>query len=81
MTKATWEEKGYFTQSSVEQFIIKKQREQKLKQGANLEAGADGEAMEGCCLLVCSAYFLIEPRTTSPRMAPPTMGWAFPRDH
>jgi hypothetical protein len=25
------------------------------------------------CLLAC---FLIEPRTTSPGMAPPTMGWA-----
>jgi hypothetical protein len=35
--------------------------------------------MEGCYLLacfplVCSACFLIEPRTTSPRMALPTMG-------
>ena len=24
------------------------------KQGRNLEVGADAEAMEGCCLLVCS---------------------------
>ena len=26
---------------------------QELKQGRNLEAGADAEAMEGCCLLAC----------------------------
>ena len=26
--------------------------------------------------MACSAYFLIEPRTTCPRMAPPTMSWA-----
>ena len=35
------------------------------------------EAMEGCCftgllLMACSACFLIEPRTTSPGMAPLT---------
>ena len=51
---------------------------QELKQGRNLEAGADPEAMEGCCLLACSACFLIEPRTTRPGMAPPTMGRALP---
>ena len=28
--------------------------------------------------LVCSAYFLIEPRTTNPGMTPPTMGCALP---
>jgi hypothetical protein len=41
---------------------------------AGQEAGADAEAMEGCYLLACSACFLIEPKTTSPGMAPPTMG-------
>jgi hypothetical protein len=45
----------------------------------SLEAGADAEVMEGCCLLdsfplACSACFLIELRTTSPEMVPPTMG-------
>jgi hypothetical protein len=29
---------------------------QELKQGWNLEAGADAEAMEGCCLLVCFSW-------------------------
>jgi hypothetical protein len=28
--------------------------------------------------MACSACFLIEPRTTGPRMVPPTMGWALP---
>jgi hypothetical protein len=52
----------------------------------NLEAGDDAEATEGCCLLVlltgvlplaCSACSLIEPRTTSPGMAPPTMEMSY----
>jgi hypothetical protein len=43
-----------------------KESGQELKQGGNLEAGADAEPMEGCCLLPCSsACFLIEARTTS----------------
>jgi hypothetical protein len=29
---------------------------QELKQGRNLEAGADPEAMEGCCLQACSSW-------------------------
>jgi hypothetical protein len=33
-------------------------------------ARAEAEAMEECCLLACSACFLIEPRTNSPGM-----GW------
>jgi hypothetical protein len=28
--------------------------------------------------MACSAYFLIEPRTTCPGMAPPTVGWGLP---
>jgi hypothetical protein len=46
---------------------------------AGQEAGADAEAMEGCYLtgllpLAYSVCFLIEPKTTSPEMAPPTRG-------
>ena len=33
---------------------------QELKQGRNPEAGADAEAMEGCCLLACS-FLLTQP--------------------
>jgi hypothetical protein len=39
-----------------------------------LEEGADREALEGYCLLACSACFLIEPLTTSPGLIPSTMG-------
>jgi hypothetical protein len=35
-----------------------------------------GVVLTGLLPLPCSAYFLLEPRTTSPEMAPPTMGWA-----
>ena len=47
---------------------------QELKQGRNLEAGADAEAMEGATYTIlhymaCSACSLIEPRTAGPRTA------------
>ena len=37
---------------------------QELKQGRNLEARADTDTMEECCLSDCSPHFLMEPRTT-----------------
>jgi hypothetical protein len=37
-----------------------------------------GMLLTGLLIMACSACFLIEPRTTSPRMASPTMGWALP---
>ena len=53
---------------------------QEPKQGRNLEAGADAEALEGTVYsllpLACSVCFLIEPRTISTRVAPPTESWA-----
>jgi hypothetical protein len=54
----------------------RKKSGQELKQGRNLEAGAGSEAM---VLLIdflpiaWSFHFLIEARTNSPGMAPPTM--------
>jgi hypothetical protein len=52
------------------------------KQCRNLEAGADAEAMKGCCLLACSIWLvqplLIEPKTTSPGITLSTMNWIFP---
>ena len=53
---------------------------QELKQGRNLEAGADAEAMEAFCLLACSPW-LLQPALTQnhlPEMAPPTMVWVLP---
>jgi hypothetical protein len=34
--------------------------------------------LTGLHLMACSVCFLIEPRTTSPQMAPSTRGWALP---
>jgi hypothetical protein len=53
---------------------------QLFKQGrySKLEAGADAEGMDRCCLMACSAYFLIESRTTNPGVALPMMSWALP---
>jgi hypothetical protein len=78
MTKATWGGKGLF--SSHFHITVHHQRKsgQELKQDRNLEAGADAEALERCCLLACSGCFLIEPRTTRLDIASPKMGWPHP---
>ena len=56
---------------------------QEPKQGWNLEAEIDAEAMEvGRVLLTdllpmaCSVCFLVEPKTTRSGMVAPTMSWA-----
>ena len=79
------EEKLYLDYTSALLFITKGSQD-RLKQDMNLEAGADTEGMERCCLLacfpllaglfsiVCSAYLLIEPRTSSPEMVAPNVG-------
>ena len=40
--------------------------------------GHGGVLLTGLLPMACSACFLVEPRTTSPGMALPTMGWALP---
>jgi hypothetical protein len=40
--------------------------------------GHGGVLLTGLLPTACSVCFLIERRTTSPGMAPPTMGWALP---
>lgn len=52
---------------------------QELKLGKHLELGADAEAMKlltSLYLMVSSACILIA--TTSPGVAPPTVGWVLP---
>ena len=78
-SKASWGGKslfGLYIHLTVYQW--RKKSELELKQVRNLEAEADAEAMEGCCLLACSqgllSLFLIEPRAVSPETAPPIMG-------
>jgi hypothetical protein len=69
--KQVGEERVYLAYTSILLFITKEVR---TGTQAGQEAGADAEAMEGCSLLACSACSLIEPKTTSPEMAPPTRG-------
>jgi hypothetical protein len=68
--KQAGKERVYSAYTSTLLFITKEVR---TGTQAGQEAGADAEAMEGCFLLACSACSLIELKTTSPGMAPPTM--------
>jgi hypothetical protein len=69
--KQDGEERVYSAYTSILLFITKE-----VRTGTQVgqKAGADAEAMEGCSLLACSACSLIEPKTTSPEMVPPTRG-------
>jgi hypothetical protein len=79
MTKKQVEKKGFI--QLILTHCCSAPKEVRTGTQAGQEAGADAEAMEGCYLLACSACFFIEPRTTSPGMAPPTMGWALTLPH
>jgi hypothetical protein len=46
----------YFIYTFRYQTSIEGKSGQELKQGSNLEAGADAEAMENYCLLACSSW-------------------------
>jgi hypothetical protein len=51
--KANWAGKdlfGFYFQITIPHW---RKSGQELKQSWNVEAGADAEAMEGCCLLAC----------------------------
>jgi hypothetical protein len=56
MTKAAWEEKGLFGLHFSITVYHPKHIEQELKQGRNLEAGAEAASMGDCCLLPCSSW-------------------------
>jgi hypothetical protein len=75
--KQVGEERVYSTYTFILLFITKEVR---IGTQAGQKAGADAEAIEGCSLLAflllldCSACSIIEPKTTSPEMVPPTRG-------
>ena len=59
------------------QSVIEGCQDKNPKQGRNLDAGADAEAMEGCCLLagfpwLAQAAFLAN-------LGPPAQGWYHPQ--
>jgi hypothetical protein len=82
MTKAAWERKGLFGLSFHTTVHYQRKSGQELKQGRNLEAGADAETTEDAAyrLALHGLFSLLSyrTRTTSPGVAPPTMGWALP---
>jgi hypothetical protein len=55
--KASWEGKGLFGLHFQFTILQWKKSVQKLRQDWSLEAGANAEAMEGCCLLDCFPWF------------------------
>jgi hypothetical protein len=54
--KASWGERDLFGLHFYSIINYGRKSRQELKQGRNPEAGAESEAMEGCCLLVCSPW-------------------------
>ena len=52
--KQVGEEAAHSAHRSSALFFTERKSGQELTQGRSLEAGADAEAMEGGCLLVCS---------------------------
>jgi hypothetical protein len=83
MTKATWGRKSLFGLHFYITVHHWRKLGQELKRGKNLEAGTDTDSTEGCCLLACSCGLvsLFSYRTSSPGVAPPTVGWALTIDH
>jgi hypothetical protein len=66
--KQIGEERIYLVYTSFLLFIIKGSQNRNSEQGRNLEAEADTKTMVYWLVpMACSAYFLIEPKTTSPR--------------
>jgi hypothetical protein len=56
MTKATWGERGFILLIVPYNSSSKVERKE-MHTGQEPEAGADPEAMEGCCLMACSHGF------------------------
>lgn len=54
-TTATWGGKGSSGLAFIPLFIIEEVRTE-FRQGKNLDAGTESEAMVGCCLLGCSSW-------------------------
>jgi hypothetical protein len=57
MTKANLERKGLILFTLPQCSLSLKETRTGTQDSGNLEAGADAEAMEGCCLLACSSWF------------------------
>jgi len=78
--KQVGEERVYSAYTSMLLFITKGSQDWNSSRSASRSwcRGHGGMLLTGLLLLTCSACFLIEPKTTSPGMAPLIMGWALP---
>jgi len=74
------EERVYSAYTSTLLFITKGSQDWNSSRSGSRSwcRGHGGMSLTGSLPLARSACFLIEPRTTSPGRAPPTMGWALP---
>jgi hypothetical protein len=74
--KASWGVKGLFSLQFYTAVHHQRKSGQEHKQVRKQELMQihGGMLLTGLLPLACSACFLIEPKTTSPDMAPPTMG-------
>ena len=59
--EASWGGKGLFSLHFHTAVHQQRKSGLELTQGRNLEAGADAEAVEGCCLLACSSWLAQPP--------------------
>jgi hypothetical protein len=71
--KQVWGVKGLFILHFHIAVHHKRKSGLELTQSRNLEAGADAQAMEECCLLACYFWLAQLAFFTIPGMAPPTM--------
>ena len=82
VSKAAWEERVNSAYTFTLLFITEGSQSRNSSRagiwGQKLMQGPQRVLLTGLLLMACSACFLIESRTTSPGMAPPTMGWALP---
>jgi len=81
--KASWGGKdlfvlGFHTPCSSSMEVRTGTQAGKKPGGRNRCGGHGGMLLTGLLPMVCSACFLIESRTSSPGITPPTMGWALP---
>jgi hypothetical protein len=76
--KQVEEERVYSAYNSILLFIIKGRQDWNSHRVGTwrqeLTSSQGGMLLTGLLPLACSAWFLIDPKTTSPGMAPPTMG-------
>jgi len=75
--KQVGEERVYSAYTSTLLFTAKRSQDWNSSRSGSKSwwKGRGGMLLTGLLLLACSACFLMEPKITSPGMAPPTMGW------